>query len=241
MTLNCIIMRGISGTGKSTRVKEILKQLGGTHEENVFSTDDFYIPVALKLRRCDTTVSDEEMERMCNEIVTMWYSGGWNDTKKLHEANFLVFKKYYDEGCCYEALVLAKSMAAILEKVEYTSNWHGSKLKYAHSRNFDLFKVAIDARKTPVVVDNTNVDAKACRNYVKYANEAGYELQLEEPTSDHWKNHKHLFVDKYANKNALEEFARLLVEKNTHGVPMEGIERQISNWKHNLTLKEVLE
>lgn len=82
-----------------------------------------------------------------------------------------------------------------------------------HQLNFDRTKKALEQGVSPVVIDNTNINARDIKPYVMLAREFGYTVEFREPETP-WKF------------NA-EELAR----RNTHGVPKAIIEKLLSKWR----------
>lgn len=62
-------MRGLPGSGKSTKINALLKKYGGDYD-HVFSTDNYWIPETLKRRRAGKDVSAQE------ELAE--YKANWN-------------------------------------------------------------------------------------------------------------------------------------------------------------------
>jgi predicted kinase len=56
--------------------------------------------------------------------------------------------------------------------------WHASKLGHAHEQCFNKFKNAIENKTGLIFVDNTNTRAKELKNYVEFAREHNYEIEL---------------------------------------------------------------
>ena len=137
------LMRGISGSGKSTRAKELGK--GGA----VFSTDDFF-------------------------MVNGEYK---YDPKQIGRAH----------------------------------DWNIGRVGYAAEKGI-----------SPIVVDNTNVEAWHMRPYADLAQQHGYKVEIIEPQTP-W------------SFDAAE-----LAKRNTHGVPLEVIQKMIDQWEPNLTVDDVL-
>lgn len=236
-----IIMRGISGSGKSTKVRELLKKYGGS-VDHVFSTDRQYHPVSNELLKLDVAnLSDDEALKYANDILEFWYKAKYSSVKKDSESAFLDFKRLFDVGDYRGALNIAKGMHDALESVEYISNWDYTKSSAYHRRNFENFKLAINSGITPVIVDNTNVMISQMKSYVDYANDAGYEILIQEPDSPHWKEYRGYLAHKYANRDKISEFAQILADKNTHGVPVNTIEKMLAQWQHNVTVKDILD
>lgn len=87
----CVIMRGITGSGKSTTAAKLLEKLGGS-VGHIFSTDNFFIPMTREMRADGEYVSpqDEFQE----------YLDNWNadDLPKAHSQNLQSFKRAVDNG-----------------------------------------------------------------------------------------------------------------------------------------------
>lgn len=237
----CIIMRGISGTGKSTKTREILKKYGVSIEGHVFSADRQFHKQSNILATLDISQLDpDEMLKHATDVLELWYSCKHSPLKVETQPAFLDFKKLYDVGEYRQALEVAKNMHPSLEAIEYTSNWSADRLHGAHKSTNFQFKNAIDKGITPVIVDNTNVRAQDMKSYVQYATDAEYDVSIQEPDSPHWKQYKDYLKDKYGNKEKIAEFAQLLHQKNVHGVPLNNIEQMIARWQPNLSVKDVL-
>lgn len=241
----CIILRGLPGSGKSTIVNELLKQYGVSAKGHVFSTDNFFIPMAYKLRHMGHPNPDDlplnEAIALCQEIVDTWYKIQFTPAKKAGESAFLHVKKLFDQGQYYEAIQAAQQMVELFDTAEYRSNWNGESIHHAHIKNHNSFKDAIDQWVTPVIVDNVNATLRDCQGYATYAHKAGYEIKIQEPTSPHWKANRELFVDKYENRHAIDDFAGELAEKNKHGVPKTVILNMINKWRHGLKVPDIIE
>jgi len=237
----CWIMRSLPGGGKSTKAKEIVAQAGVKPDGHIFATDNWFHPIANKLRGLGhitpESLSLEVAYEFCEEIKKFWYAAKWSTVKADGEDAFLQFKALADKNRYYEALSAAQQMANIFELVEYRDNWHGSKLKAAHGDNLTKFKLAVDQGVTPLIVDNTNIVKDRILPYSDYAKKAGYEIKIQEPTSPHWSANRNLLSDKYMNRDKLDAFAKELADKNTHGVPYDSIKKMISQWQYNLTPK----
>jgi predicted kinase len=107
-----------------------------------------------------------------------------------------------------------------IDKGQY--NFNPQKLSEAHTWNFERALKALDDGISPIVIDNTNIQAWEAQRYVKAAIENGYRVEIKEPDTD-WKF------------NAEE-----LAKRNTHGVPQKSIERMISRWEPDLTVDDIL-
>lgn len=101
-------------------------------------------------------------------------------------------------------------------------DWAPIRQKYAHDYCKYMFLSAVSLGKN-VIVDNTNTKVSEMRPYVKMATENEYEILFIEPETT-WKY------------NAEECFKR-----NTHNVPLETIQRMISQLQTTKELKEFKE
>ncbi len=159
-----------------------------------------------------------------------------NDRREAEKNGGPIDHKYYDD----------------LEAETYRKNWSAEKLGVAHGWNFYRFKKAIDQKITPLVVDNTNTQAKEMRNYCEYAEKAGYKIIIQEPESPWWKDHQHMLSDKQKHGTELENFARFLAghhqgmsdkygtQGNQHGVPLDTIRNMLRRWQPNLSPDDVM-
>jgi hypothetical protein len=90
------------------------------------------------------------------------------------------------------------------------------------------------------------------KRYVKNAMECGYTVNIQEPTSPWWMDHRHMLEDKQTNGTALEDFARFLagfhdgmnkkygIKGNGHSVPLDVIRGMIRRWQPNLTVEDII-
>ena len=66
-------------------------------------------------------------------------------------------------------------------------NFDVKKLGEAHKWNQERAFVAMDAGKTPIVIDNTNLQAWEPKAYVLKAVDSGYTVKVQEPDTP-WKH-----------------------------------------------------
>jgi predicted kinase len=97
-----------------------------------------------------------------------------------------------------------------------------SKLPTAHRWNQQRAIEAMDAGVTPIIIDNTNVQAWEAKGYVQAAIDRGYRIEIREPETP-WK------FD-----------AEELAKRNQHGVPIEAIKRMLSRWEPDITVDDIL-
>ncbi|HIG29891.1 MAG TPA: hypothetical protein EYQ50_19665 [Verrucomicrobiales bacterium] len=124
------------------------------------------------------------------------------------------------------------------EKFDYRDDL----MERARKWNFDRFKFAIAQGLSPIVVDRGNSLSLSSQVYVRYASEHGYEVRLCEPESEWWQEIRVLLKNKDLTWPVLEKWAGVLAKWNqeTHRVPLEDILRRMKNWKHGLTVKDIL-
>lgn len=238
----CYIMRGLPGSGKSTKVKELLAKHNVSVYGHVFSSDRYFHPESDKIGQLNINALDEnQLIEAASHVLQLWYDCKYSKRKKEVEPTFLDFKRLYDKGQYKEALIIAKNMHPEFEALEYNSKWQSHLVPPSHLKMNNLFKEAIDKGITPVISDNTNVALRDMKTCVEYADKAGYRVEFVEPDSDHWKAHRKLFSDKYQNRDALEKFAGILADKNTHGVPKQTIQNMIAKWVNVKNVKDVLD
>ncbi|PJF20411.1 MAG: hypothetical protein CUN56_16310, partial [Phototrophicales bacterium] len=92
----------------------------------------------------------------------------------------------------------------------------------AHNWNQQRAYRAIEQGISPIVIDNTNVQAWEPRPYVAAGRAAGYQIRVVEPDTE-WKFDP-------------EELAN----RNTHGVPLEAIQKMINRWDHDITPDDIM-
>lgn len=86
-----------------------------------------------------------------------------------------------------------------------------------------------------LIIDNTNTMYDEFKVYVDYAIPQGYDIKIQEPTSERWLEIARLLEDKRGNKDALKQWANVLAEgsKETHSVPFWAIEKMMWRWETN--------
>jgi hypothetical protein len=115
-------------------------------------------------------------------------------------------------------------------------------LAQAHKWNLLRVQDSIHWSWPLIIVDNTNSTLWEPRPYVEYADINGYNICIEEPTSDRWLEIVGLLQNKRANKKALKEWAAKLAEgsKDNHSVPHWAIEQMMWRWETNMTVERIL-
>lgn len=156
-------------------------------------------------------------------------------------------------GKSYRAKELSGEAGVIFSTDEYfhvkvkphspeTYDFNPNVLHHAHRWNQERACQAMDDGHPLVIIDNTNTTPKEPRPYVEHALARGYEVRIEEPTSDRWQEIRELLLDTKKNKNALKEWAVKLEEgsRETHNVPAWSLEKMMWRWVPNLTVEKIL-
>ena len=113
---------------------------------------------------------------------------------------------------------------SVVSADHYFEDAHGnyifdrSKLHFAHQTCQSNFVAGLLAGKKLVVVDNTNTTAKERKFYIEMARQHGYKIEID----------------------AVEGEAELCFQRNTHGVPLEAIQRMIARIDVPYGLSEVV-
>ena len=97
-----------------------------------------------------------------------------------------------------------------------------TQLGNAHAWNQNRVKDALRDGVSPVVVDNTNTQRWEAKPYVQMALHHMYEVVVTEPDTP-WKC------------NAQE-----LARRNTHGVPVEAIQRMLDRWETDFSVDAIM-
>ncbi|KAM3933974.1 NEDD4-binding protein 2-like 1 isoform 1-T1 [Leptodactylus fuscus] len=118
------------------------------------------------------------------------------------------------------ALVLSTDDYFLMDDGSYIYN--PDLLQDAHRWNQKRARKAMNRGKTPIIIDNTNIVAWHMKPYAVMALENGYGVIFLEP-STHWKFN-----------------VRELARRNSHGVPLEKIQRMKDAYQHNVTFNMVL-
>lgn len=126
---------------------------------------------------------------------------------------------------------------------EYVLNWNKDKLYTAHTWCQNLTRAAMQRQSPLVIVDNTNVRLSEMMVYFGMAVQYQYRVRIEEPVSPWWVNDiAPLLTDKEANRDRLDELAKMLAEKSrdTHRVPYESIRKMLFRYQPNVTFEDLV-
>ena len=92
-----------------------------------------------------------------------------------------------------------------------------------HGKTLEKATALMNRGVSPLVIDNTNMQAWEMKPYVLEAKDRGYEIEFREPDTP-W-------------KFDAEELAR----RNSHGVPLDIIRKMIDDYEEDMTVDKVLE
>lgn len=92
----------------------------------------------------------------------------------------------------------------------------------AHFWNQGRADEAMQNGVSPVVIDNTHVEAWEAKPYVEMAQKHGYRVEIQESQTP-WR------FD-----------AEELAKRNSHGVPLDVIETMINKWHPNMTVDDII-
>jgi len=156
-------------------------------------------------------------------------------------------------GKSYTARKLAGHDGVICETDEYFYTQVGSDptrfdykadlMPAARQWNFDRFTAAVDAGRSPIIVDRGNSRCVESQRYARYALERGYRVELAEPDSPWWSEIRVLLKHKPHTLPALEQWAQRLatMSRSTHRVPASMIIDWMRKWRVDLTVQDILD
>ena len=155
-------------------------------------------------------------------------------------------------GKSYTARKLAGQTGVVCETDDYFHTQVGDDptrydyrkelLEHARRWNLERFKNAVDAGRSPIVVDRGNSLSLQSQVYARYVAERGYAVELKEPESDWWQEIRVLLKYKHVTREILYEWADRLAKmsRSTHRVPATTIRRWMDRWKYDLTIADIL-
>lgn len=131
----------------------------------------------------------------------------------------------------------------------YRENWKVEKLFGAHRWNQQRAREAMQRGITPLVIDDTNWNAKQARPYVEMALQYQYHVTIRESDSPWWSEIALLLESKKFNEGRLKVWAEKLANGfdyegkkvgTVHGVPAEKIFSMFMDYRP-YTLQDVLD
>jgi hypothetical protein len=155
-------------------------------------------------------------------------------------------------GKSYTARRLAGDTGIICETDEYFFTQVGEDperfdykeglMKEARKWNFHRFQQAVEDGLSPIVVDRGNSRSIESQQYIRFAIDRGYVVELREPESEIWQEIRVLLKYKDITKPILDEWADRLAKMNreTHRMPAAKIRDWMAKWKYDLTIEDIL-
>ncbi|HEY2411935.1 MAG TPA: AAA family ATPase [Pirellulaceae bacterium] len=115
-------------------------------------------------------------------------------------------------------------------------------LPKARRWNLERFQNVVASGLSPIVVDRGNGRNAETREYVCFAIDHGYRVELCEPESAWWQEIRGLLESKNDAGQRLDQWAERLAEMSraTHRVPVSTIRSWMANWRPNLTVDDIL-
>ncbi len=157
-----------------------------------------------------------------------------NSYKKAQNKILYLMRGAAGSGKSFKAKQLAGNNGIIcsaddffVEKGKGEYAFDPSLLGQAHQQCHKKVTEALQKGLSPVVIDNTNTrlwEMKKLKPIIQLAQSLGYSIRIEEPETEWWKS-----------KNIDE-----MVNKNSHGVPREAIEKMVSRFNENITVDDIL-
>lgn len=136
-------------------------------------------------------------------------------------------KSYKAKQLAGESGVICSADDFFIEKGEGEYAFDPSLLGQAHQQCQDRTIAALKQGNSPVIIDNTNTrlwEMKKLKPIIRLAQSLGYNVRIEEPETEWWESRN---IDE-------------MVNKNSHGVPREAIEKMVSRYDENITMNDIL-
>jgi hypothetical protein len=155
-------------------------------------------------------------------------------------------------GKSHTARRLAGEQGIVLETDQYfyaevgddpaRYDYRAELLAAAREWNYQRFVAAIAAGQTPIVVDRGNGRNAETKRYARFAIDHGYRVELKEPDSAWWQEIRVLLKYKRVTREILYQWAETLAGKSreTHRVPVAIIRHWMDEWKHDLTVEDII-
>lgn len=159
------------------------------------------------------------------------------------EKVLIIMRGLPGSGKSYKAQQLSKELNApvfgsddfFMEEEEY--KFDPSKIVEAHQWNQSRVEDAMKKNIPIIIVDNTNTKLYEAKPYAILAQKYGYEIRIEEPESDWWKEH----FKKDMSEEDIDKFVDVLDRKNTHNVPPHVIKQMAQGWDYDPTVEGMLQ
>jgi hypothetical protein len=115
-------------------------------------------------------------------------------------------------------------------------------LPLARQWNFERFRQAVEAGRSPIIVDRGNSLNLESHQYARLASDHGYRVELAEPDSPWWQEIRVLLKYKPVTRPVLYSWAKKLAEMSGthHRVPESTIRRWMDHWRWDVTIDDIL-
>ena len=156
-------------------------------------------------------------------------------------------------GKSHRAKRLAGANGIVLETDEYFYTQVGTDttrydydmdlLPAARQWNLGRLRDAMAAGISPIVIDRGNGLNPETREFAVCAAESGYSVDLAEPDSAWWQELRVLLkYKKFVADRLFDVWAQRLAQstRDTHRVPSSTIRHWMRNWRHDLTIEQIL-
>jgi len=150
------------------------------------------------------------------------------------EKELIIMRGGSGSGKSYKAKQIAGENGVICSADDFFAEKGGgeyafdpSLLGQAHQQCQNRALEAIQKDLSPVVIDNTNTrlwEMRKLKPIINIAQSKGYSVRIEEPETEWWKDRN---IDD-------------MVDKNSHGVPREAIEKMVNRYESNITIDDIL-
>ncbi len=120
--------------------------------------------------------------------------------------------------------------------------WRSSEVDRCRRWTFARISEALDAGRTPLVIDGMNDVDPFTGHYVLHALRCDYQVTIEEPDSPWWLQIRSLLEDPALHRPALDEWAKKLtfLSRSTHRVPIATLRTRIRRWRNNVSVADYL-
>jgi len=162
------------------------------------------------------------------DIITNNYKEAQNKMLYLLRGASGSGKSYKAKQLAGENGVICSADDFFVEKGKGEYAFDPALLGQAHRQCQNRTTQAIQQGLSPVVIDNTNTrlwEMKKLKPIIQLAQSMGYSVRIEEPETDWWKSRD---IDE-------------MVNKNSHGVPREAIERMVNRYDDNINLDDIMQ
>ena len=117
----------------------------------------------------------------------------------------------------------------------FTNGYDVAALDAAHVWNQRRVESAMHRSVSPVVVDNTLIQAWEGKPYVDLAFKNRYQIKIMEPDNDLWRQFRPGMPD-----DELMDLAQQFAQRGRHGAPVEVVFKMLKRWEPNLRVIDIM-